>query len=255
MIRDSSPAATTRGTLPAGAGPVLLAIARQSITVALVDERGAGRAARRARMAPRPNAQGGRPTRRAWLDEPGATFVTLTASEGADLAGTGLDTTGTRRLRGCIGTLEPRLPLRADVAANAVAAATRDRRFPPVTADELPRIAIEVCVLSPAAPLPVADEAEALARLRPGVDGVVLACDGRRATFLPQVWDKLPHPRDFLVHLKAKAGFPRDFWSDHIALSTYTVTQFHDPEPLHGDHDHGDHADHDHGDHSHGRAG
>ncbi len=225
MIHDRLPAVATRGALPAGAGPVLLTIARQSITAALDDQGGPRRWARRGPSQSGPNAHGGRPARGAWLDEPGATFVTLTASDGS-----GPERSGPGRLRGCIGTLEPRRPLRADVAANAVAAATRDRRFPPVTADELPRIAIEVSVLSPAVPLLVADEADARARLRPGVDGVVLACGGRRATFLPQVWAKLPEPGDFLAHLRAKAGLPQDFWSDDITLSTYTVTEFHDPD-------------------------
>ena len=248
MIRDSSPAATTAAP-SRGAGPVLLAIARQSITVALVDERGAGRAARRARMAPRPNAQGGRPTRRAWLDEPGATFVTLTASEGADLAGTGLDTTGTRRLRGASAPSNPTSP------AGGCRNQRRRRRDagPALPAGHRRRTALHRHrglrarrprpSRSPTRPRP--------SRLRPN-RWRRPACDGRRATFLPQVWDNCPTRATSPSTSRPKPVSRVTSGATTSPPSTYTVTQFHDPEPLHGDHDHGDHADHDHGDHSHG---
>ncbi len=147
----------------------------------------------------------------AWLDVPGATFVTLT-QQGA--------------LRGCIGSLEARRKLRDDVVANARAAAFADPRFAPLTADELARTRVEVSVLSTPEPMPWADEADALARLRPGIDGVILECGRHRATFLPQVWTQLPEPRAFMAHLKQKAGLDAGFWSPDVRLARYTVQKF-----------------------------
>ena len=146
-----------------------------------------------------------------WLEEPGATFVTLTRHE---------------QLRGCIGSLEPRRQLREDVRANAVAAAFRDPRFPPLTSGEFVDTHVEVSLLSPQSPLTFESEADALAQLRPGIDGVVLEYGMRRGTFLPQVWEQLPRPEHFLAHLKAKAGLPTDFWAAGITLSRYSVTKW-----------------------------
>lgn len=126
-------------------------------------------------------------------------------------------------LRGCIGTLEACRPLADDIRHNACAAAFADPRFPPLTAAEWPEVTIDVSVLSPPEALPVADEADARRRLLPYEDGVILTCDGRRATFLPQVWEQLPDPREFLAELKRKAGLPADFWSPQIRLSRYHV--------------------------------
>jgi pyruvate formate lyase activating enzyme len=111
------------------------------------------------------------------LAEPGATFVTLTQGG---------------QLRGCIGSLEAYRPLAIDVAENALAAAFRDHRFAPLSQEEFPRTRVEVSLLTPAEPFPVTSEADALARLRPGIDGLVLSYGRRRATFLPQVWESLP---------------------------------------------------------------
>jgi len=146
-----------------------------------------------------------------WLHEPGATFVTLTRHG---------------QLRGCIGSLEAQRPLRDDVRANAVAAAFRDPRFPPLSEDEFPDTRVEVSLLSPQTPIEFEDEADALRQLQPGIDGVVLEYGMRRGTFLPQVWEQLPRPQDFLAHLKAKAGLPADFWDKGIALSRYSVTKW-----------------------------
>jgi hypothetical protein len=99
-----------------------------------------------------------------------------------------------------------------DVGENALAAAFRDHRFAPLTADEFATTRVEVSLLTPAEAFPVLDEADAIARLRPAVDGVVLGYRQRRATFLPQVWESLPDPRQFLAQLKLKAGLPADFW-------------------------------------------
>jgi len=143
--------------------------------------------------------------------------VTLTDAEGA--------------LRGCIGTMEAYRPLRDDVRANAVGAAFRDPRFPPLARHELARVRVGVSVLSPLEPLPCADEADAVRRLRRGVDGVVLEAGRRRATFLPQVWDQLPAPEAFLRALKHKAGLPEDHWGPEVRLWRYTVTRYEEAAP------------------------
>jgi AmmeMemoRadiSam system protein A len=176
----------------AGRGQVLIAIARESI------ER-IGDIEVHARWSDQ------------WLRAPGASFVTLRI-EG--------------ELRGCIGSIEARRPLGEDVARNAHAAAYRDPRFPPVSPGEVLRLAVEVSVLSPREPLMVSDELDALSRLRPGIDGIYLEYEGLSSTFLPQVWESLPEPRDFLGELKRKAGLPRGFWHPGLRLSRYTVEKF-----------------------------
>ncbi len=151
------------------------------------------------------------PAQADWLEEPGASFVTLTR-QGA--------------LRGCIGTLEAYRPLGLDVRENAVAAAFRDPRFMPLTREEFNDIRIEVSLLSPAEPLPVASEQDALERLRPGIDGVVFELGHARSTFLPQVWEQLPDPAEFMAHLKRKAGLAADAWSEKVRLSRYRVSKW-----------------------------
>jgi len=131
-------------------------------------------------------------------------------------------------LRGCIGSLQPYRSLLADVQANAVAAALRDTRFAPLSLAELAHTDIEVSVLSPMQPMQFADEADVLAQLRPGVDGVVLEFGPHRSTFLPQVWEQLPQARDFMAHLKRKAGLPADFWDAGVRLQRYTVQPWHE---------------------------
>ena len=118
------------------------------------------------------------------------------------------------------------LPLREDLRANAQAAAFDDPRFPPLNAEELDTTRVEVSVLSRPEPLSFADEADCLAQLRPGVDGVILEYGWHRATFLPQVWEQLPEPRQFMAHLKRKAGLAPDFWSGDLRLSRYGVEKF-----------------------------
>jgi AmmeMemoRadiSam system protein A len=146
-----------------------------------------------------------------WLRERAASFVTLRI-EG--------------ELRGCIGSIDAHRPLGDDVAHNAFAAAYRDRRFPPVDRDERPRLAVEVSVLSPRAPFEAPTEADALAALRPGIDGLYLEFGELRATFLPQVWESLPEPLDFLCELRRKAGLPTRFWHERVHLSRYTVEKY-----------------------------
>ncbi len=145
------------------------------------------------------------------LDEPAATFVTLRIAEA---------------LRGCIGTLQPHRTLDEDVRANAWAAAFRDPRFAPLPRHEFDRTTIEVSLLQPPHALEAASESAAAAALRPHVDGLIVSWRSQRATFLPQVWDALPDPLDFLRQLKRKAGLPSDFWAAELRLQTYVVTKF-----------------------------
>jgi AmmeMemoRadiSam system protein A len=198
--------------LPPGAGLVLCAIARSAIAQRV---EAADTGSRRAVVAdPKETVDSDLPGSEStdpWLDTPGASFVTLTQADS---------------LRGCVGSLEAYRPLRDDVAANAVNAAVRDPRFPPLTAGELAGTRIEVSILSAPEPYPFTSRADALSRLRPGVDGLTLEYGGRRGTFLPQVWDSLQEPDAFLTHLVRKAGLPAGWWDDAARLSRYTVTAF-----------------------------
>ncbi|MDZ4252718.1 MAG: AmmeMemoRadiSam system protein B [Sulfuritalea sp.] len=145
------------------------------------------------------------------LTRPGATFVTLTQNG---------------QLRGCIGSLEAHRPLDQDVRANAVAAAFRDPRFPPLQAEELARTRVEVSLLTAPQTMSFSDEADALRQLRPRVDGIIFIAGQKRSTFLPQVWEQLPEPRMFMAHLKQKAGLPADFWSSEVQLQRYEVQKW-----------------------------
>jgi len=149
------------------------------------------------------------------LEAQGASFVTLTIDG---------------QLRGCIGSLQPHRPLGADVRANAIAAATRDPRFAPLSRAEFHVVRVEVSLLEPAQPLAADSAVHALAQLRPFEDGVILAWQGRRATFLPQVWEMLPRPVDFLRELRRKAGLTPEFWADDLRLWRYAVTKWKESE-------------------------
>ncbi len=179
-------------------GAILTGIARRALAQAL------GR-------SPSPGADEDTCRDQPWLLEPGAVFVTL-KSHGV--------------LRGCVGSLLAVRPLSEDVTDNAVAAAFRDSRFPPVEPRELDDLEIEVTELSAPEPMRFTDEADALAQLRPGEDGIVLRWGDRRATYLPQVWESLPEPKDFLAQLKRKAGLPEDFWDDTVKLERYSARKW-----------------------------
>lgn len=129
-------------------------------------------------------------------------------------------------LRGCIGSIRPQRPLGHDVCVNAIAAATRDPRFLPVRVEELNNIRIEVSLLSEPEFLEFADEDDLLRQLEPGVHGLMLFAGCRSATFLPQVWDQLPEPRDFLAALKRKGGSAAFGRIDNLAAATYTVRKW-----------------------------
>jgi AmmeMemoRadiSam system protein A len=147
------------------------------------------------------------------LNAPGAAFVTLRTRRGD--------------LRGCIGSLEARRPLVEDVRENAIAAALRDPRFPPVKAAELSNLVVEVSVLTAPQPLDFDGPDDLLRKLRPNIDGVLIERGWNRATFLPQVWEQLPSPEEFLANLCYKAGLPPNAWRwPDLEVSIYQVEKF-----------------------------
>jgi len=185
-----------RGDATANAGATLLALGRAAIA-----EKFGGPA------RPIPDAP--------WLQRSGATFVTLTMNDA---------------LRGCIGSLEAKRPLGVDVRENALSAAFRDPRFKPLTADEWARTSVEVSLLSALEALALEDEPTLLKCLRPGIDGLVLEFGHHRSTFLPQVWEQIPEPAQFLINLRRKAGLPPDFWEDGMKVSRYTVAKWREQD-------------------------
>ena len=146
------------------------------------------------------------------LSTPGAAFVTLTIGG---------------ELRGCIGSLQAFRPLAEDVCEHAVDAALHDYRFLPVTSDEVPLLEIEISRLSKPVPLPYSSPEVLPGLLRPNIDGVVLRDGGLSATFLPQVWEQLPRPAEFLSHLCQKMGASADLWKRKVLqVSIYQVEEF-----------------------------
>lgn len=141
-----------------------------------------------------------------WLSFPGACFVTLTSQ---------------RQLRGCIGTLQPRVSLGQDLFENARRSAFSDPRFAPVEPGELESLKVEVSILTPPAPLEVVSEADLLTQIRPGRDGLIVEDGPHRATFLPAVWEQLPDAEEFVSALKRKAGLPAHAWSPEMRWSRY----------------------------------
>jgi AmmeMemoRadiSam system protein A len=148
------------------------------------------------------------------LQAPGASFVTLT-KQGA--------------LRGCIGSLSAKSPLAEDIRQHALDAALYDHRFHPVQPEEIQSIVIEVSVLGEPQAIPTSDPAMIPKLLRPGVDGVVILCGERRATFLPQVWEKIPTAEEFLSMLCQKASIPSNAWTrGDVEILVYQVESFHE---------------------------
>jgi uncharacterized protein len=148
------------------------------------------------------------------LQAEGSSFITLTENG---------------ELRGCIGVLEPYLPLAEDVREHAVAAALQDYRFPRVQPGQLPNIKIEISCLSVPQPLDYSSPEELLVKIRPGVDGVMLRDGPRKATFLPQVWEKIPDKAEFMDQLCAKMGLAHDLWRHkHLEVLVYQVEEFHE---------------------------
>jgi AmmeMemoRadiSam system protein A len=131
--------------------------------------------------------------------EAGASFITLTQQG---------------KLRGCIGVIEPFRSLAEDVRENAMGAAFFDPRFPKVQIPELDGMAIEIAILSPLRRIDYQGEAELIEALCPGVDGVLVKDEDKRATFLPKVWEKIPDPYLFMGMLCRKMGVPEDTWQN-----------------------------------------
>lgn len=130
------------------------------------------------------------------------------------------------QLRGCIGMLEAQRPLVQDIAENAFAAAFRDPRFPPLSAEEFKDLDLHISILSAAEAISFISEQDLISQLQPGIDGLILQDGYRRGTFLPSVWEQLPEPRQFLRHLKQKAGLPADYWSDKLKAYRYNTETF-----------------------------
>lgn len=152
------------------------------------------------------------------LLQPAATFVTLTING---------------ELRGCVGALEAYQPFIDDVKEHALSAAFQDFRFPPLSKEELPLVDIEISVLTKPERLDYKSPEELPILLKPYEDGVVISYKGRRATFLPQVWHKIPDPKEFLDHLCMKMGFDPHLWRHHLLdVWIYHVIEFGEGENL-----------------------
>lgn len=146
------------------------------------------------------------------LQEHGASFVTLSKNQ---------------KLRGCIGAIEAYQPFILDVQEHAVAAALEDYRFPPVKIEEIQQIEIEISRLTPMRELDYSTYEDLISKLRVNVDGALIKTNGRRATFLPQVWEKVPDPEQFLSQLCMKMGAAPDLWkTQKIQVFTYQVESF-----------------------------
>jgi len=145
------------------------------------------------------------------LTEERASFVTLEIN---------------KQLRGCIGSLEAWQPLVEDIINNSWAAAFSDPRFPPVTQNELEVINFHLSILSKPKIMLFSSEEDLIQQLQPYIDGLVLEEGAKRATFLPSVWENLTDSKQFLSHLKQKAGLPTDYWSDNLRVHRYTTESF-----------------------------
>lgn len=195
------PSPSSRPGIPERDGSRLAKMARRAIADALGEARG---------EAVDPEA---RDAPEAAFDGPGASFVTLTVDGD---------------LRGCVGGLAPHRSLVEGIRRHALAAAFDDPRFEALLPEQLPRLTVEVSLLSPLRPVACASEADLLRHLRPEVDGLVLEAQGRTATFLPQVWEGLPAPADFLAALKRKGGWSAHAWPADMRAWTYTAEAWQD---------------------------
>ncbi len=146
------------------------------------------------------------------LIAPAATFVTLYKNH---------------EMRGSTGMLEAILPLAEDIAENAFSAAFKDPRFQPVEKHEIAELDIHLAILSDPMQLYVDSEKELMDVIRPGIDGVIVKEGPHHGNFLPNQWQQLPSKKDFLRHLKSKAGLPPDYWSDSIEFFSYTTEIIH----------------------------
>lgn len=143
-----------------------------------------------------------------FLAQNGATFVTLTLDN---------------QLRGCIGSLQAYRPLLDDLISNAYAAAFEDPRFYELTLDELKKVKIEISILSTPVELIYNDIEDLKSKIKPNIHGVILQKNGRRSTFLPQVWEQLPTFEEFFSHLCHKGSFEVNCLEFHPQVFTYEV--------------------------------
>lgn len=162
------------------------------------------------------------------LGRPAPDPVALAEEEGIDIQrhladhrGVFVTLTREGRLRGCIGYIEGIKPLIEAVADNGRSAAVADPRFPPVTGRELADVHIEISALTPLVPVEGPDD------IIIGRHGVVLAKQGRRAVFLPQVADEQGWDRDTtLTHLALKAGLEPDSWRQGAEFLVFEAEVF-----------------------------
>lgn len=130
------------------------------------------------------------------------------------------------KLRGCIGALEGYQPLINDVAEHAYAAAFQDPRFPALEEHEFDLLKIDISIIGAAEKILFNSEEDLLRQIRPGVDGLILEFGYRRGTFLPSVWEQLADKKEFLNHLKEKAGLPKNWWDNGVKISRYETFSF-----------------------------
>ena len=143
-----------------------------------------------------------------FLAQNGATFVTLTLNE---------------QLRGCIGSLQAYRPLLDDLISNAYAAAFEDPRFYELTLDEFKKVKIEISILSTPLEVIYKDIEDLKSKIKPNIHGVILQKDGRRSTFLPQIWEQVPSFEEFFSHLCYKGSFEENCLEFHPQIFTYEV--------------------------------
>ncbi len=136
-------------------------------------------------------------------------------------------------LRGCIGYPMPVLPLRSAIVGAAVSAALEDYRFRPVRAAELPRITLEVSVLTVPVPVRFSTPEEAVRSVKVGRDGLIVDGFGSSGLLLPQVapeegWSA----RELLEGTCEKAGLPPDAWKDpRVHVRRFEAEIFHELSP------------------------
>ena len=126
-------------------------------------------------------------------------------------------------LNGCIGHMEATEPLADSIARLALAAAFDDPRLPALRHADLPGLTISLSLLGPMRPLTASGLHELLDALEPGRDGLLVEHTSGRAVFLPQVWDQLPRPVDFVDALWRKAGFAAGTWPTGLRSFTFVV--------------------------------
>ena len=143
-----------------------------------------------------------------FLNQNGATFVTLTLNN---------------QLRGCIGSLQAFRSLFDDLVSNSYAAAFEDPRFYELTFEEFEKVKIEISILTTPVEIKYTDIDDLKSKIKPNVHGVIIQKDGRRSTFLPQVWEQLPSFEQFFSHLCQKAGLEASCLESHPDIWTYRV--------------------------------